>query len=154
MPMRREGKYHNSSSSWRSQIRPAREMKSFSPAPALAVELGCQGSADRPHIFSCSFVKNMLRGLVFLSTGEGWRGCLLQFAVHMTVQSVVSGTKPHQNDLLLPGQQVIVIPLWPWHHGRSDESSPPPPPPEVDFVFKLFSFRTLLCKDVRSLISW
>ena len=33
------------------------------------------------------------------------------FAVHMTVQSVLSGTKPHQNDLLLPGQQVIVIPL-------------------------------------------
>ena len=29
-------------------------------------------------------------------------------SVHMTVQSVMSGAKPHQNDLLLPGQQVVV----------------------------------------------
>ena len=41
-----------------------------------AVEFGRQGSADRPHIFSYSFVKgaswwNMLCGLVFLTTEAG-----------------------------------------------------------------------------------
>ena len=81
-----------------------------------AVEFGHQGSADRPHVFSCGFVEGaslqyMLRGLLFSTTGATWRGCQLQFTVHMTVQSVITGAKPHQNDLLLPGQQVVVIPL-------------------------------------------
>ena len=54
----------------------------------------------------------MLCGLVFLTTGQvGEDAMQLQFAVHMTVQSAMSGAKPHQNDLLLPGQQVVVIPL-------------------------------------------
>ena len=52
----------------------------------------------------------MLCGLVFLTTGAGWCGSQLQFAMHMTVQSVMSSAKLHQNDLLLPGQQVVVIP--------------------------------------------
>ena len=30
----------------------------------------------------------------------------------MTVQYVMSGVKPHQNDLMLPGQQVVAIPLY------------------------------------------
>ena len=34
----------------------------------------------------------------------------------------MSCAKPYQNDLLLPGQQVVVIPLWSWHCERSDES--------------------------------
>ena len=40
----------------------------------------------------------------------------------MAVQSVMYGAKPHQNDLLLPGQQVLVIPLRPWHRERTDGS--------------------------------
>ena len=51
----------------------------------------------------------MLHGLLFSTTGASWRGCQLQFTVHMTVQSVMTGAKPHQNGLLLPGQQVVVI---------------------------------------------
>ena len=51
----------------------------------------------------------MLHGLLFSTTGASWRGCQLQFTVHMTVQSVMTGTKPHQSDLLLPGQQVVVV---------------------------------------------
>ena len=47
----------------------------------------------------------MLSGLVLLTTEAGW------FAVHMAVQSVMYGAKPHQNDLLLQGQQVVFIPL-------------------------------------------
>ena len=53
----------------------------------------------------------MFRGLVFLTTEAGWWRFQLQFAMHMTVQSVMSGTRPYQNDLLLPGQKVIAIPL-------------------------------------------
>ena len=37
----------------------------------------------------------MFCGLFFLTTGAGWWGCQLQFTVHMTVQSVMSGAKPH-----------------------------------------------------------
>ena len=38
-----------------------------------AAEFGCQGSADRPHTFSCNFVKgaslqNVLCGLFFLAS--------------------------------------------------------------------------------------
>ena len=50
----------------------------------------------------------MLCGSVILATGAGSRMVRMpasQFAVHMTVQSVMSGAKPHQNDLLLPEQQ-------------------------------------------------
>ena len=49
-----------SSSSWRSQpTRPGplgRRMTSSSPAPACS-RRGRQGTADRPHVFSCNFVK-------------------------------------------------------------------------------------------------
>ena len=54
----------------------------------------------------------MLCGLFFLTTRAGWWGCQLQFPVHMTVQSAISGAKPHQNNLLLPGQQVVVMALY------------------------------------------
>ena len=67
----------------------------------------------------------------------------------MTVQSVMSGAKPHQNDLLLPEQQVIVILLGSWHCERSDES--------LLFtdagIVGMLSSGALLCKDVRLLIS-
>ena len=68
----------------------------------------------------------------------------------MTVQSIMSGTKPHQNDLLPTGQQMIVILLWPWHHECSDKGLVFP---EADTVVMLFSSGTLLCKDVRLLTS-
>ena len=91
----------------------------------------------------------MLCGLAFLTTGAAWRGCQLQLVVDMTVQSVMSGRKPHQNNLLLPEQQVIVIPLRSWHRERSEEDIPFA---EVDIVDILFSSGTLLCKDARLLI--
>ena len=61
----------------------------------------------------------------------------------MTVQSVLSGKKPHQNNLLLLGQQVIatlcdlciVSALMSLHFA------------EADIVMPFFS-GTLLCKDV------
>ena len=68
----------------------------------------------------------------------------------MNVQSVMSGAKPHQDDLLLPGQQVVVIPLQSWHCERSDESLLFA---EADIVGMLFASGTLLCQDVRLLIS-
>ena len=66
------------------------------------------------------------------------------------VQSVMSGAKPHQNDLLLPGQQVVVIPLRSWHCECSDESLLST---EANIVGMLFFSGTLLCQDVRLLIS-
>ena len=63
----------------------------------------------------------------------------------------MSCAKPHQNDLLLPGQQMVVIPLWSWHCERSDESLLFT---EADIVGMLFSSGTLLCQDARLLISW
>ena len=87
----------------------------------------CMGRCCTDHIAALRVILehvNMLCGLVLLATGAGWWGCQLQFEVHnMTVQSDMSGTKLHQNDLLLPGQQVVVIPLWSCHCERSDESS-------------------------------
>ena len=70
-----------------------------------AVEFGRQGSADRPHVFSCGFVKgaslqNMLHGLLFSTTGASWRGCQLQFTVHMTVQSVMTGLEAIKRESL------------------------------------------------------
>ena len=67
----------------------------------------------------------------------------------MTVQSVMSGRKPHHNDLLLPGQQVIVIPLCPWHRECSDEGLLFA---EANIVLMLFSSGTLLCNNVCLLI--
>ena len=61
----------------------------------------------------------------------------------------MSGAKPHQNDLLLPGQQVVVIPLWSRHCEHSDESLLFT---EADIVGMLFSSGTLLCQDVR--LNW
>ena len=57
----------------------------------------------------------------------------------------MSSAKPHQNDFLLPGQQVVVIPLWYWHCECSDESLLFT---EADIVGMLFSSGTLFCKDV------
>ena len=68
----------------------------------------------------------------------------------MTVQSVMTGAKPHQNDLLLPGQQVVVIPLLFGLCKCSDESLLFT---EADIVDMLFSSGTLLCQDVRFLNS-
>ena len=62
----------------------------------------------------------------------------------------MSGTEPHQNDLLLLGQQVIVTPLWLWHHERSDKSLLFV---ESDVVMR-FSSGTLPYKNARLIISW
>ena len=40
-------------------IRAAREMKSLLQLLLAAIEFGSQGSADRPHIFSCCFAKGI-----------------------------------------------------------------------------------------------
>ena len=58
----------------------------------------------------------------------------------MTVQSVMSGAKPHQSDLLLLGQYCT----------RSDESLIFA---EANIVAVLFSSGILLCKDAHLLIS-
>ena len=89
------------------------------------VQFGYHRSADRPLIFF-SLVKgasllNMLCGLVFLATRTGWWGCQLELMLHRTVLSVVSGKKPHQNCLLLQGQQLVGIHLYSWHHECSDD---------------------------------
>ena len=121
-----------------------------------AVEFGRQGSADRPRVFSCGFVKGHLCRTCSAvcsswphgQVGEGasfslrciwlfrcfagsrcvcvvhWH-CTAQLSMFnmekrfrnkiiiiiIIIQSVMTGAKPHQNDLLLPGQQVVVIPL-------------------------------------------
>ena len=104
---------------------------------------------------SCSFVKGSIlvehalwfslldhRGKLMRMPASAW--------VHRIVQSPMSGTKPHQNNLLLPRQRVIVNPLRPWHCDRSDEGLFA----EADIVDMLFSSDTLLFKDLCSLISW
>ena len=51
----------------------------------------------------------MISSLVFLTTWAGWRRHQLQLLVHVVIQSVVTCALPHQGNLLLSGQQVVVI---------------------------------------------
>ena len=54
----------------------------------------------------------MLCGLVFLTTGAGWWGCQLQFAVHMTVQSVMSSAVPRTTGGSHPSVTLVSWVLW------------------------------------------
>ena len=109
----------SSSSSWRSQLHShsgsGDEWCRLLQLLAAATELACQriymqlsthtvapsGGGGRCKM--CSAVWSSL------ATGAGWWWRQLELTVHVSFQSVVSGTEPHQNNVLLSRQEVVVV---------------------------------------------
>ena len=62
---------------------------------------------------SCS-IAAFLMAIVWFGLSDHWPVCQLQIPMHMTVQSVVSGTKPHQSNLLLTEKHAQDVPVYLW----------------------------------------
>ena len=85
---------------------------------SAATELGSQWSFSWQYILSCRLLKGDFSGEhaprfdLLDHIWAGWRRHQLQLSVHVVVQSVVTCVReqPHQGNMLLSRQQVVVIP--------------------------------------------
>ena len=94
---------------------------------SAAVESDSQWSVGMSHVLPLvnrTSLENMLHGLVVSTTWAGCRRHQLCISIHGNIQSVVTCAQSYQGNLLLFGQQVVVIPAWSWHRECPDDVLP------------------------------
>ena len=84
-----------------------------------------QRSCGQPHMLLLHLeegpaLQNVLCCIVLLATAAGWWWCQLKLMVHACIPSVLPGTKSHPNNLLLSGQEVVVVLLCFWLYNCPD----------------------------------